>query len=646
MYVRSAQSWVLMAVVLLAACDLRPRNSTGVDNPVTGVVVYPDSLTLDPQQSFQFRVFGRTQAGDSVPVSVRWSASAGSISAAGVYTADTSAADATVTATLANSTVNGSSNVKKNRLVQLVIDPKSTTLTVGGLQQFSVFGRKSAGDSVSVAVTYSGTGGAISGAGAYTAGQTAGNYRVIAKQNGGSLADTSAVTVSAVAPPPPPPPSPPGTVNDLAVASPTANSVTLSFTEVNDGTGQPATYDVRFAIAPLTWSSGQDVSQGTCQLPMAGTVIGARRTCTVLGLAAATAYQFQLVAFRGTLNVDAVFGGVSNVGNATTSASTAPVATVAVSPASASIGVAGTQQLTATLRDAGGNVLTGRTVTWASTNTLVATVSGSGLVSGLLAGSVTITATSEGQNGPATITVTALPPPPPPPPPPGWTHEPSGFTVIEDNGWESGLLGNWTLYYQTADKPITVEPITDSPIGEAKAFQIGYLAGLVGGGGTEARFEIPAAYQRNEIFVGYWVQVNPQWQGHNSGINKMIFLDDGAAAGTFSAMWYEMFGSGSSPLDLYVVNQSGSGPGGFHENVNQIEFTRGVWHKVEIYQHQGSPGIVRVWVDDVLAVDRSDVYTNAAPLDAVAISGIWGGVGDVKLQFDYMRFDRIHISVH
>ncbi len=168
MYVRSAQSWVLMAVVLLAACDLRPRNSIGVDNPVTGVVVYPDSLTLDPQQSFQFRVFGRTQAGDSVPVSVRWSASAGSISAAGVYTADTSAADATVTATLANSTVNGSSNVKKNRLVQLVIDPKSTTLTVGGLQQFSVFGRKSAGDSVSVAVTYSGTGGAISGAGAYT----------------------------------------------------------------------------------------------------------------------------------------------------------------------------------------------------------------------------------------------------------------------------------------------------------------------------------------------------------------------------------------------------------------------------------------------------------------------------------------------
>ena len=93
MHVRCGQFWVLMAVVLLAACDLQPRSGTGVDNPVAQIVVYPDTLTLDPQQSFQFRVFGRTQAGDSMPVSVRWETSAGSVSAFGVYTADTSAAD-------------------------------------------------------------------------------------------------------------------------------------------------------------------------------------------------------------------------------------------------------------------------------------------------------------------------------------------------------------------------------------------------------------------------------------------------------------------------------------------------------------------------------------------------------------------------
>jgi hypothetical protein len=54
---------------------------------------------------------------------------------------------------------------------------------------------------------------------------------------------------------------------------------------------------------------------------MAGSAIGAKRTCTVLGLAAGTGYQFQLVAFRGTMNLNAVYGGLSNVASGTTALS-------------------------------------------------------------------------------------------------------------------------------------------------------------------------------------------------------------------------------------------------------------------------------------------------------------------------------------
>src|SRR5204862_856123 len=82
-----------------------------------------------------------------------------------------------------------------------------------------------------------------------------------------------------------------------------------------------------------------------------------------------------------------------------------PVASVSVSPATASVATGGAIQLTATPKDASGNPLTGRTVTWTSSNTAVATVSGSGLVSGVVAGSATITATSEGQSGTSAITV-------------------------------------------------------------------------------------------------------------------------------------------------------------------------------------------------------------------------------------------------
>lgn len=64
-----------------------------------------------------------------------------------------------------------------------------------------------------------------------------------------------------------------------------------------------------------------------------------------------------------------------------------------------------TLALTATLRDSQGNPLTGRAVAWSTSAPGVATVSSSGLVSAVAVGSTTITATSEGQVGQASITV-------------------------------------------------------------------------------------------------------------------------------------------------------------------------------------------------------------------------------------------------
>src|SRR6185437_16421157 len=79
-----------------------------------------------------------------------------------------------------------------------------------------------------------------------------------------------------------------------------------------------------------------------------------------------------------------------------------------VSPATASLTVGGTQQLSAVVKDAAGTVLTGRAVSWASSNAAVATVSAGGLVTGVAAGSVAITATSEGKSASASFTVTAV----------------------------------------------------------------------------------------------------------------------------------------------------------------------------------------------------------------------------------------------
>ncbi len=109
----------------------------------------------------------------------------------------------------------------------------------------------------------------------------------------------------------------------------------------------------------------------------------------------------------GSTTITATSEGKS--GTATVTVTNVPVASVVVTPASPTIQVGATAQLSATPKDANGNVLTGRVVTWASGNTAVATVSGSGLVTGVAAGSANITATSEGKSGTATATVTSVP---------------------------------------------------------------------------------------------------------------------------------------------------------------------------------------------------------------------------------------------
>src|SRR5438309_962391 len=141
-------------------------------------------------------------------------------------------------------------------------------------------------------------------------------------------------------------------------------------------------------------------------------VTPAGATERLLGGSFAFRTEQSAVSALNTLGVYAAAGSAT-VCNVTlgdwTPPAAAPVASVAVAPATASLTVGQTAQLTATPKDSAGTALTGRTVTWASSNTSMATVSSSGLVKGVAAGTATITATSEGKAGTAEGTVTLVP---------------------------------------------------------------------------------------------------------------------------------------------------------------------------------------------------------------------------------------------
>src|SRR6266576_3036035 len=413
---------LLGAACAAAACDL--QQLLALLNPVAAVVVVPDTASMELGQTAQLVATPMDSLGGVVAQSVAWASIAPAVASVDGSGLVTGVAEGTATITATSLGHNGTAVVKVRRrpsapVASVAVSPATASVAVGQAVQLAATPKDASGNALSGrVVTWASSAPAVAtvnGSGLVT-GVAAGAATITAasegQSGGAAITVTSAVTN-------------PASVTDLAVASVTDTSVTLSFHQVDDGTGQAASYIVKYGVGTLTWSTGLAVTRGTCVTPVAGTAIGASSSCTVLGLTSATAYQFGLVAFRGDVNTNAVFGPLSNVASGTTVASTAPVATVTVNPASASVALGAVQQFLAILKDASGNVLPGRTVTWSSSSVTIAGVSSSGVVTGLLAGSAMITATSEGQSGSATVTVV----------PPG-----AGGVVFESD-W-STALGN------------------------------------------------------------------------------------------------------------------------------------------------------------------------------------------------------------
>ncbi|HEU6450694.1 MAG TPA: Ig-like domain-containing protein [Gemmatimonadaceae bacterium] len=123
--------------------------------------------------------------------------------------------------------------------------------------------------------------------------------------------------------------------------------------------------------------------------------------------------QTNVVAIAGTQSAQAV------VNVAPKAAPKKP--TISVSPTTTSVVATKTVTLTATVTDTLGQKVASPGVTWTSDKPTIATVSSSGVVTGVAAGTAKVTATSSGVSASATVTVTT-----PPPPPPSQDPAPSG----------------------------------------------------------------------------------------------------------------------------------------------------------------------------------------------------------------------------
>ena len=169
----------------------------------------------------------------------------------------------------------------------------------------------------------------------------------------------------------------------------------------------PSVATVAVSLAASTLAPGQTTTASASPRDASGNAISGKTpswSTSNTAVASVDANGGVTAVAPGTADIIAAVDG--RTGQATLTVTPPPVATVTVTLGAGAISVGQTTQAAAVLRDAAGATLTGRTVTWSTSAPGVATVSLGGLVSGVSAGTATITATSEGRTGNATVTIT------------------------------------------------------------------------------------------------------------------------------------------------------------------------------------------------------------------------------------------------
>ena len=191
----------------------------------------------------------------------------------------------------------------------------------------------------------------------------------------GSGCGDGATEPPAPEPPPPDPPRPATVTVSPATARLTALGATTQLSaQVRDQNGQA------MAGATVTWASG------------------------VAGVATVNAAGLVTAAGNGTATITATAGGVS--GSATVTVAQ-ELSAVTVSPPADTVLAGDTLRFSATAADANGHAVAEAVFAWASSDTMVARVDDSGLVTGVAAGEADITAASSGVAGGAQVTVVA-----------------------------------------------------------------------------------------------------------------------------------------------------------------------------------------------------------------------------------------------
>jgi uncharacterized protein YjdB len=652
----------LAAALVVVACITPADERMGPSGSLTRIAILPDSLTVQQGQVVEFVAVGLTSAGDTANVSVRWTVTGGAITEAGIRSGRAFGrfkpdrpGQHQVKGTNDSTGLSDSSVVTVPApVVSVTVAPASASLTVGQTVQLSATLRDSAGTVLTgrvVSWTTSASGVATVNGSGLVNGVGVGTATITATSEGKSGTASVSVAAAPVASVSVTPSSASvgvgqsvqltatprdasgnpllGRAVSWSSSAPTVATVSgsglvsgaavgaatiMATSEGQSGTAS-VTVSVPVASVTVTPASPSVAAGTTVQLTATlrdtdGNALSGRPvtwSSNAAGVATVSASGLVTGVGAGTATITATSEG--KTGTSTITVTPAPVASVTVSPATANVSVGGTVQLTATPRDAGGNPLSGRVVTWSTSQAAVATVSGAGLVTAVAVGSATITASSEGKSGTAAVTVTTAPPPGAAP----WLEQDfRGF------GSTAELRGDCTAFQGCVEDKNVGQIFLDqgvgvSALGLTQSMRYDFIAPGCTAQTVGRAIALPSVAR--EVWVELYLRWSPNFTTKNVNgcatppAHKLFF---GYVTPDLSGRWALDWGQqghlgveGEWPR----VGWAAVAPSG-------AAYWDGNWHRVRLHWKfssttSASDGAYQLWIDDALVYNNQSVNTTA-----------------------------------
>jgi len=228
-------------------------------------------------------------------------------------------------------------------------------------------------------------------------------------------------------------------------------------------------------------------------------------------------------------------------------------------------------------------------------------------------------------------------------------------TVIADTHFNALVEGGWECHsYLQAPEIVKISNSPDPP----SVLKINYPAGFRDGTNPSSCTTNPAGeFSTDEIYVQVYVYYPAAYQFHTVG-NKISYTYLEKAGDNPGNFFVAIFGTGSSRQVILqtqpATTKNGEENKVYYSNKTFIPINTDTWYKVSWYVKLNtsgvSNGIVRIWVNDTLTTEATDMNLRGGSFGTrkfymTDLLPIFGGINnETKASADYFYFDRAIVS--